>query len=343
MALTIGIAVYTACLSDPTTQILTLNDGKIIITFDDNWACQSVRDHALPLMNQYGMKGITFFPTNHIEWKTKREWFKPLIQEFIDNGWEIGSHTHRHPHLNSVSRLKLLEEIKHPKQLLESEFSRVNNGLGILTFAYPFGEGWDNETVDTLVRETYMYARPCGSWMKHPPDNPGCLGSTFSTSWDDTCIQKTQDALDFAAKHKTWGWLLFHGVSDDPQGEYGASNPRFVSIKNFTLCLKLIRDSELPVTTMVSTTARKACTPISSDVTVWSNQYVTSPSTVPNAPSCVQHKLLHLPKLLLNVDLTTHQPFFFCLAQSIIYLRENCIIRASFEFFLIFQMRTEYA
>lgn len=232
------------------TEILHETKGKIVITFDDSPNSRSVRDHALPLMNQYGFRGTTFFTTNYLVWKEKREWFKPLIQEFIDNGWEIGSHTHWHSHLNSVSEETLHSEIERPKQLYESEFPGINDGLGIITFAYPFGEGWNNETVDSLVRATYKYVRPLGRWKQYPPDNLGSWGKTFSTSFDNTCVEKTQEAIDFAKKEGVWVWLMFHGVSGNPVEEYGSYSPRFVSVKNFTVCLELIKSSELSVITM---------------------------------------------------------------------------------------------
>lgn len=223
------------------------SSGQIILTFDDSYLIYSVRDNALPIMKQYGYVGVGFYPSGYLEYSWSKTRFIPAVLELVNAGWEIGSHTYSHARLNSLSYDQLVFEVTTCKRLYEELDPAINGGLGLITFAHPYALGWANETVDTIVRQTYLYARPPLIFANYPPDDPGAWGMAFTMKNEDI-EAKTQEAVKFTNRTGKWAWLVFHGVGDP--ASYGlSSSALFVSVEKFEACLKLIKNSGVKVTT----------------------------------------------------------------------------------------------
>lgn len=221
-------------------------NGKIILTFDDSYLIYSVRDNALPLMKQYGYVGLEFCNSGYLEYSWSKVKFTTALWDLVNAGWEIGSHTYSHAKLNSLSYDQLIFEITTCERLYEDFDATINSGLGVISFAHPYVLGWENETVDAIVRQTYRYARPPLIKANYPPEDPGAWGMTFVMKEDDIEII-TQKAIQFAKNTGTWAWLMFHGIGD--QADYELSNAPFVSTEKFKVCLDIISKSNLEVIT----------------------------------------------------------------------------------------------
>ena len=70
------------------------------------------------------------------------------INEWISNGMSIGSHSHYHSDLTSISEQNLFYELDFSKKFLEDKFNNNNN-----IFCYPYGKV--NEKVYSITKKIY--------------------------------------------------------------------------------------------------------------------------------------------------------------------------------------------
>ena len=101
----------------------------IVISFDDGY--QDVYKNAYPIMERYGFTGTVYIVANRLE----SEGFlnKVQLQQLLDSGWEVGSHSMTHADLTQNHGLVRTE-------ILQSRLD-LDKALGIkvFSFAYPFG------------------------------------------------------------------------------------------------------------------------------------------------------------------------------------------------------------
>ena len=133
---------------------------KIIITFDDGY--ENISKIALDILDQFNQKATCFIVLNKIDnFSTWNDNPKKInltklmnssqIREWIDNGYEIGSHTLDHHDLT-----KLTYENK--KIQITKSFLKLNENFGIKSesFSYPYGK-YDQECIN-IIKENYNFA-----------------------------------------------------------------------------------------------------------------------------------------------------------------------------------------
>lgn len=143
-------ATFTDAVLQPTAA------RTLAVTFDDGFA--SVLEVAEPILTSLGLPGTVFAPTGfmsrrqELHWEGIEAWLgTPHEQELrcmswddlgqlADRGWEIGSHTHKHPHLPTLTDEQLRDELR-------GSFEQCSSHLGrpCRSIAYPYGD------VDTRV------------------------------------------------------------------------------------------------------------------------------------------------------------------------------------------------
>ncbi|MBA4383720.1 MAG: hypothetical protein C0410_03210 [Anaerolinea sp.] len=119
---------------------LIYNGGEIplrpvVITFDDGNL--DMYDNVFPILKKYGYVATFYVVESYVNGKDMVS--ADQLKELIKNGWEIGSHSKTHSHLPALNEENLPEEIRLSKLNLEEKL-----GVGINSFAYPFGEINDN-------------------------------------------------------------------------------------------------------------------------------------------------------------------------------------------------------
>jgi len=133
---------------------------QIIITFDDGY--KDICKHALPILKKYDFKATCFLVSNLIgkknTWDALKNNFisKDLmtiedINEWLDNGMLIGSHSHNHNDLTKLNKSDLENDIDFSKKKLEDKF-----GIEIENFCYPFGKV--NKLVYDVVKNKFKKA-----------------------------------------------------------------------------------------------------------------------------------------------------------------------------------------
>ncbi len=127
--------------------------GKtVVVTFDD--AATSVLRHAKPVLDELGLPGTVFVPTDYpdsgrpMSWAgldiwVGGEWEPELecmgwgqLRELADAGWEIGSHTCSHPRLEELEPADLERQLRESKRFCEEAMGRPCTSI-----AYPYGNG----------------------------------------------------------------------------------------------------------------------------------------------------------------------------------------------------------
>ena len=140
-----------ACLQELGYTTITFHDlldspelpeKAVILTFDDGYA--SVYEHALPLMQPYGFRGVVYAVGRFIgrwnDWDANlggirfRHMDRRQLRELADAGWEVGAHSLTHRALSWLDETSLHREIFGSRDLLADVAGRMP-----ASFAYPFG------------------------------------------------------------------------------------------------------------------------------------------------------------------------------------------------------------
>ena len=133
---------------------------KIIITFDDGY--ENVSKIALDILGQFNQKATCFIVLNKIDnfnnWNNNSKEINTSklmnisqIKEWINMGYEIGSHTLDHIDLTQLN-------YENKKKQITKSFFKLNENFGIkpVSFSYPYGK-YDKECID-ILKENYTYA-----------------------------------------------------------------------------------------------------------------------------------------------------------------------------------------
>ena len=180
-------------------------DRLVVLTFDD-----AVRSHyttVAPLLRRYGF-GATFFVTEFptppfSDTTLYMTW--PQIGELNRMGFEIGNHTWKHTHVNTMDRAQFIEELRYVEAKVRS--------LGAPTpvsFAYP-AYVTTPHAVETLRAVGYELARTGGSRAYDPARDDPLLIPSFTTSAAnrDSILAAFSEARDGKVVV-----LTIHGVPD---------------------------------------------------------------------------------------------------------------------------------
>ena len=130
----------------------------LIITFDDGYA--SVHSNAFEILDYYDYKAMVFVISEFIGklniwdatlgWQQSRHLSAEELNQFVQCGWEIGSHSRTHRSLVNLNKDALSRELKESKDKIESI-----TGKEVSSLAYPFG--FYNVNVKTLASESGYY------------------------------------------------------------------------------------------------------------------------------------------------------------------------------------------
>jgi peptidoglycan/xylan/chitin deacetylase (PgdA/CDA1 family) len=160
------------------SEALRDRDGgrRMVITFDDGY--RSILSRGLPLLDALGVKATAFIQTDLADEGGEfaalpaaerpsaaaelrcMSW--PEVRQLADAGWEIGSHTCSHPHLERIAPTLAADELRRSRQRCEEE---LQGECG--TIAYPYGT-YDSRVMELAAAEGYRAAVTLESHMFEP-------------------------------------------------------------------------------------------------------------------------------------------------------------------------------
>ncbi|ADN49868.1 polysaccharide deacetylase family protein [Vulcanisaeta distributa] len=154
-----------------------------------------------------------------------------LIKELIDMGHEVGSHTHTHRDLTTVSPSELREEFARSIETL-MKVLRNGDGFGI---AYPYGSF--NENIANEASRYFIYGRVMGRfnrWNERPMRYAvGGMGVRHLVKYP-LKVLVSKPRLIVVVFHDEPSWLIKLTI-----GYLKAFNVRFVTLREGLRCLGL--------------------------------------------------------------------------------------------------------
>lgn len=126
-------------------------DRLAVITFDDGYA--DFAGAALPRLSARSLVSTLYLTTGWLEGggprtpgPSDRMLSFAQLPELLEQGVELGAHSHRHPQMDTLDSRTLSEELTRPKELLENALGRA-----VTTFAYP--HGYNGPRVRRMTRQ----------------------------------------------------------------------------------------------------------------------------------------------------------------------------------------------
>ena len=175
-----------------------------VITFDDGYA--DFASEAMPRLTARSLVSTLYLTTGWLEGggprtpgPTDRMLSMSQLPELLDQGVELGAHSHSHPQLDTLQRRALDDELHRPKVILEDALGRP-----VTTVAYP--HGYSGPRVRRAARECgYDSGAGVRNALHHPGEDP------FAVSRLTVTARTTPE--DVAR------WLDGAGAGQPPTGE----------------------------------------------------------------------------------------------------------------------------
>ena len=239
----LGILVW----SLPDAALSDSPGGLLSVTFDD--ASRSQYEIGLSHAKEFGIRGTLFVVTrgcddatqedaqareDHEATSEKDEVYRPStwsmtwdeVRLFRDAGWEIGSHTHTHPHLPELDDATIIEE-------METALARIRaeTGLTPVSFSPPYGDFSQRTLRLAMARHDYHLL---GLGHLNGGQNPGDVVDPRQI--DRLGVYTHTDAVSIcgeisrAAEEENWLILMFHGFAEGEPGEYEIRADKFREI-----------------------------------------------------------------------------------------------------------------
>ncbi|MFW6281945.1 MAG: polysaccharide deacetylase family protein [bacterium] len=132
------------------------NDKLVAITLDGTWGAENT-DQILKILREEDVK-ISFFFAGY--WLEK---YPDVVKKIAIEGHEIENHTYTHPHCNSLSKDKLVEELESTSDLIEKMIGKRPR-----YFRPPFGEYNNNviQTSNELGYQVIQWTIDSHDWME---------------------------------------------------------------------------------------------------------------------------------------------------------------------------------
>ena len=148
--------LYKCKLNGTNCDDLNSKKSNFGISFDDGYEDNLI--NALPIIKKYKFTATCFIvpsligKTNSWDVNQFKLMDKHQIQDWLDAGMNIGSHSMSHKDLTKLSEDKITSEVCDSKKILEDNF-----GIKINSFCYPFGK-FNKLVTNKVVKAGYIRA-----------------------------------------------------------------------------------------------------------------------------------------------------------------------------------------
>lgn len=116
----------------------------IVISFDDGYRPQYT--FAMPELREHGWSGVLNLKAEG------SDLYRSNVEEMLEAGWELASHTIHHSDLTTIDGAALAEEVAGSRQILQREY-----GVPVRNFCYPAGR-FDEATIAAVEAAGYTGA-----------------------------------------------------------------------------------------------------------------------------------------------------------------------------------------
>jgi peptidoglycan/xylan/chitin deacetylase (PgdA/CDA1 family) len=179
----------------------------VTFTFDD--VPKSVARVGLPILQKYRYPATVFVETRNTDGNYPDYMNWDDVKKVADAGWEVGAHTHTHPHLTKLTDEEILEDLFTSAQKL------AEHGYAPTDFASPYGD-LDDRVLAIIKRH---YASQRDAWPagvnELPLKDPYHIASyevNNDTNW--STLSSLLDDLQTKG-----GWLVLQVHEVTPKGQ----------------------------------------------------------------------------------------------------------------------------
>jgi peptidoglycan/xylan/chitin deacetylase (PgdA/CDA1 family) len=116
----------------------------IVISFDDGYRPQYT--FAMPELRKHGWSGVLNLKAE------SSDLYRSNVEEMLEEGWELASHTIHHSDLTTIDGAALAEEVTGSRKILQREY-----GVPVKNFCYPAGR-FDEATIAAVEAAGYTGA-----------------------------------------------------------------------------------------------------------------------------------------------------------------------------------------
>ena len=183
----------------------TRANSSVMVTFTFDDVPKSVFTVGFPILEKYHYPATIYVETRNTTFNGYMNWDD--VGVVAKAGWEIGAHTHTHPHLTKLTNEEILED------LLISTQEFAAHGYAPQNFASPFGDM--DERVLAIIKRHYASQR--AAWPNGV--NVGELDPYNIQSYaisKDTTWEEMSNLLDGLQREGGWLVLQMHDVT--PKG-----------------------------------------------------------------------------------------------------------------------------
>lgn len=192
-------------------QDARLGTGIVSVAFDDGW--QSVKDHALALLNKYQIRTTQYIITDVAAQAVRGYMDFNTLKMLRSTGQEIGSHSLRHCNQTMLKPADLEMTATSSKQTLERQ------QLGpIKSFAYPLGQ-YDSKTQAVYEKQYPLIRTSDFGYNDRYFDETNIHSIAILSTTTDA---EFKSWLNQAKQHRMWVVLVYHNV--DAPGEYSVTS-----------------------------------------------------------------------------------------------------------------------
>ncbi|MDX6607735.1 MAG: hypothetical protein QOD14_2275 [Solirubrobacterales bacterium] len=126
-----------------------LPEKPVVVSFDDGYRSQYV--YARPELRKLGWPGVLSVIAGRVG-QPNAELSVAMVQNMIDNGWELDSHTINHVDVSQASGSQLQQEVAGSRRMLQQRFHQPVN-----FFCYPSGR-YDDQAIQAVRAAGYLGA-----------------------------------------------------------------------------------------------------------------------------------------------------------------------------------------
>jgi peptidoglycan/xylan/chitin deacetylase (PgdA/CDA1 family) len=123
-------------------------EKPVVLSFDDGYRGQYV--YARPLLRELGWPAVLNLKVNTLD--AGGELTQQMVQQMINAGWELDSHTINHLDVSTLSGATLQHEVAGSRQILQQRFNQP-----VDFFCYPAGK-FDAESIKAVQDAGYLGA-----------------------------------------------------------------------------------------------------------------------------------------------------------------------------------------
>jgi len=227
----------------PMTKIITL-------TFDDGY--RNVYRYALPILNEYGYRGVVFIITGLVGSIFEGTELMDIseLSKLLNAKWEVGSHTHSHPRLTMLNTKSILRELRTSSIWIEKYL-----GFKPLSLAYPYGD-FDLRTT-YLASKYYEYGRTIAQGINTLSSWIGSnkLRLRALVVYEEN-IAKVKEVIKRTSIEGGWLILVFHNIVKKPE-ELPKNNKAlsWITLNKFKELIGYINKFKLQVKTFTEQTS----------------------------------------------------------------------------------------